>query len=105
MYEIRCGDKSDCRFVVILLSLRLAESFRIFQNLSEFLFALCAVEVLLRFQSPKLDIATLEMDDSVNCAVPSEDGTLLAVGCKKLGGGPHGRGATLFLETKHSERI
>ena len=32
IYEIRCGDKSDCRFVVILLSLRLAESFRIFQN-------------------------------------------------------------------------
>ena len=52
-----------------------------FQNLC------VAFEVLLRFQSPSLDISTLEMDDLVNCAVPSEDGTLLAVGCKKPGGG------------------
>eukprot|EP00438_Fugacium_kawagutii_P005357 Skav210331 [mRNA] locus=scaffold475:389880:398041:- [translate_table: standard] len=47
--------------------------------------------VLLRFQSPNLEIATLELDDLVNCAVPSHDGTLLAVGCKKHGGGPRGR--------------
>lgn len=64
-------------------------------------------KVLLRFQSPKLDIATLEMDDAVNCAVPSEDGTLLAVGCKKLGGGQNRKSATgqrksQLLEYTHS---
>lgn len=38
----------------------------------------------LRFQPPDLDIATLELDFHVDCTAPSEDGTMLAVGCKRF---------------------
>lgn len=44
-------------------------------------------EVLLRFQPPHLDINTLEMDGHVYCASPSQDGTMLAVGCQRSFGG------------------
>ena len=44
-------------------------------------------EVLLRFQPPHLDINTLEMDGHVYCASPSQDGTMLAIGCQRSSGG------------------